>query len=96
MDSIVILILIIGLFAILCLVGYFVYDYQEYKKKLSDNLKETNKDINYNFDKSTSNLVYIKDVIQHHSNIIDQNISNINKLDYTIKDTKQYNINAII
>lgn len=86
MDSIVILILIIGLFAILCLVGYFVYDYQEYKKKLSDNLKETNKDINYNFDKSTSNLVYIKDVIQHHSNIIDQNISNINKLDYTIKD----------
>jgi hypothetical protein len=76
-ESIVYTIILLAFIALIGLAGYLAYDYLEYKKNLAAKLTTSSKDINFNFDISSSNFDVLDAKLIEQRSLINTNISRI-------------------
>ena len=92
-EAIVYFVVILAFIGFMGIVGYLTYDYLEYKKTLASKLLGSSRDINYNFDISSSNFDLLdkriteqgKDVTKNTTGVSD-NLSKINSTSNVISN----------
>lgn len=94
-ETIIYTIILLAFIGLMGLVGYLTYDYLEYKKQLSARLLSSSKDINYNFDLSSSNFDLLDERITIEKARINTNSSDIKNNSNRITDTSNILANRI-
>jgi hypothetical protein len=93
-ESIVYTIILLAFIGLIGLAGYLAYDYLQYKKDLAAKLTTSSKDINFNFDISSSNFDVLDSKLIEQRSLINTNISRItnnsNIISNRITDTSNF------